>query len=189
VRKLGFFLLVACAIIGAVWYVQKGGFRDDEQEIAEDELPLDHKADAGAPRRRTKKKATHRKAKASDSRQAHASAAIPPGGHAPAGPSGTSYETAIAGSNLKLAPGMDEAPDLTDAELAGPMRDGTFLDACGVPSSTRVTVKVAIRNGHAVGVSVYPTPPNAYIAGCVQRQVRGFQWPSNAKMDSFVTSY
>jgi hypothetical protein len=80
-------------------------------------------------------------------------------------------------------------PDLTDAELSGPMRDGTFLDACGVPSSTKVTVKVAIRNGRAVGVSVYAVPANREMGWCVERHVRGLQWPSNAKMDSFVTTY
>ena len=80
-------------------------------------------------------------------------------------------------------------PDLTDAELSGPMRDGTFLDACGVPTSTHVTVKVAIRNGHAVGVSAYATPPSREIAWCIERHVRDLQWPSNAKMDSFITTY
>jgi hypothetical protein len=69
------------------------------------------------------------------------------------------------------------------------MHDGSFLDACGVPSSTKVTVKVAIRNGHAVGVSVYLSPPNREIGWCVERHIRGIQWPSNAKMDSFVTTY
>ena len=58
-----------------------------------------------------------------------------------------SYETAIAGNNLKLAPGTKDAPDLTDAELAGPMRDGSFLDACGVPTSTHVTVITIARTG------------------------------------------
>ena len=105
------------------------------------------------------------------------------------GPSGPSYESAIAGNNLSLAPGTKDVPDLTDAELAGPMRQGTFLDACEVPSSTKVTVKVAIRNGRAVGVSVYATPPNREAGWCVERHVRGLQWPSNAKLDSFVTTY
>jgi hypothetical protein len=87
-----------------------------------------------------------------------------------------------------LAPGTKEAPDLSDGELAGPLRDGSFLDACGVPGSTKVTVKVAIRNGRSVGISVYATPPSQSIAGCVEEHVRGLQWPSNAKMDSFVTT-
>ena len=95
----------------------------------------------------------------------------------------------MAGNNLSLAPGTKGAPDLTDAELAGPMREGTFLDACGVPSSTKVTVKVAIRSGRAVGVSVYAAPPNREIGWCVEHHVRGLQWPSSAKLDSFVTTY
>ena len=77
----------------------------------------------------------------------------------------------------------------TDVQLAGPMRNGTFLGACGTPDSTHVTVKVAIRAGRAVGVSVYPTPPNPQIAGCIERSVRNLAWPVNMKMDSFVTTY
>jgi hypothetical protein len=102
-----------------------------------------------------------------------------------------SYEAAIAGNNVQLTPGAPgtNAPDLTDAQLSGPMRNGTFLDACGVPEDCQVTVKVAIRGGRAVGVSVYTIPPNPQMSGCVERHVRGLAWPFSAKMDSFVTTY
>ena len=190
-RKLGCFIFFACAAALAVafWYVRPSGWWEGEQDIADDdEEPAMVKPDAGAHRRRSKKAATPKK-KVSDTRQARSGAAHPGEGPVPAGPSGMSYEAAIAGNNLQLAPGTTNAPDLTDAELGGPMRDGTFLDACDVPSSTHVTVKVAIQNGRAVGISVYAVPPSREIAGCIERHVRGFQWSSNAKMDSFVTTY
>jgi hypothetical protein len=201
-RSLFIFLTCAAALGGGFWYARGGGFWEDEQSADDDEEeePGLLKPDSGAPRRRPKKSAprlsTPRpKKKPSEARQARSPApahaaedpprAVPP--HA--GPTGPSYESAIAGNVQHLAPGTKEAPDLTDGELAGPLRDGSFLDACGVPSSTQVTVKVAIRNGRSVGISVYSTPPSQSIAGCVEEHVRGLQWPSNAKMDSFVTTY
>jgi hypothetical protein len=188
-RQVRLFIFFACAATAGVWYVQRGGWWEEEQDADDDEEPAELRPDGGSSRSRTKKTAPRLKKKASEARQARGGSARHPGGPTPAGPSGPSYESAIAGNNLNLAPGTRDVPDLTDGELAGPMRDGTFLDACGVPSSTHVTVKVAIQNGRAVGISVYPTPPSREIAGCVERHVRGIQWPSNAKMDSFVTSY
>jgi hypothetical protein len=192
--RFGYLFFLGClGIVGAgYWYLENRELfeEDDEQEVADDEGTRVLKADGGAPRRRSKKKASQAKGKPSEPRHPRSPARqagnlTPPG----AGPSGPSYESAIAGSNLNLAPGTNDAPDLSDSELAGPMRDGTFLDTCEVPTSTHVTVKVAIRNGRAVGVSVYPVPPSQEIAGCVQRHVRTIQWPSNAKMDSFITTY
>jgi hypothetical protein len=196
-RSLFIFLTCAAALAGGFWYARGGGWWGDEQEASDDDddEPVDLKPDGGAPRRRPKKSAPRLfsaprpKKKPSEARQARSPAAhaVEPPPHA--GPTGPSYESAIAGNVQRLAPGTVEAPDLTDAELAGPLRDGSFLDTCGVPGSTHVTVKVAIRNGRSVGISVYSTPPSQSIAGCIEQHVRGLQWPSNAKMDSFVTTY
>jgi hypothetical protein len=188
-RKLGWFIFFASAAALAVgaWYTQRGGFWDGEQDVGDEEG--EQTPEGSGYRRGTKKNAPRLKKKAGEGRQARGGAARPSGSPQHAGPSGMSYEAAIAGNNLNLAPGTKDGPDLTDAELAGPMRDGTFLDACGVPNSTQVTVKVAIRNGRAVGVSVYAVPPSREIAGCVERHVRGMMWPPHAKMDSFVTTY
>jgi hypothetical protein len=198
-RSFIIFSVCAAALAGGLWYARGGtlGWWEDEQDVDDDddEEPADLRPDAGAPRRRPKKSAPRLSAprpkkKPSEARQARTPVARPPENHPPhAGPKGPSYESAIAGNVQNLAPGTKEAPDLTDGELAGPLRDGTFLDTCGVPGSTKVTVKVAIRNGHSVGISVYSAPPSQEIAGCVEEHVRGLQWPSNAKMDSFVTTY
>jgi len=69
------------------------------------------------------------------------------------------------------------------------MRNAAFISGCGAPDSMKVTVKVAVKNGRAVGVSVYTNPPNAAVASCVDRHVRGLGWPPNPKMDSFTTTY
>ena len=85
--------------------------------------------------------------------------------------------------------GAKGGPDLPDAQLSAPMKNAAFISACGAPDSMKVTVKVAIKMGRAVGVSVYTNPPNAGVASCIDGAVRRLGWPANPKMDSFVTSY
>ncbi len=104
-------------------------------------------------------------------------------------PAGMSYEAALASNNQEVTIGAKGGPDLTDAQLNAPMRNAAFISGCGAPDSMKVTVKVAVKMGRAVGVSVYTTPPNAAVASCIDRHVRGLGWPANPKMDSFTTSY
>ena len=69
------------------------------------------------------------------------------------------------------------------------MRNGAFVGECGAPDSMRVTVQVAIKTGRAAGVSVSTSPPDPDVAGCIDRYVRTFSWPSSPKTDSFKTRY
>lgn len=105
------------------------------------------------------------------------------------GPAGPTYDAAIASNNQQVVIGEKSGPDLTDAQLARPMQDGAFVGECGAPDRMKVTVKVAIKMGRAVGVSVSTSPADPDIAGCIDRYVRTFSWPSSHKMDSFVTTY
>ena len=103
---------------------------------------------------------------------------------------GGSYEAALNANNQEISVGGPKAgPDLTDAQLGAPMRNASFISGCGAPDSMKVTVRVAVQNGRAVGVSVYPNPPNPGVASCVDRHVRALGWPPNAKMDFFTTTY
>jgi hypothetical protein len=105
------------------------------------------------------------------------------------GPAGPTYEAAIASNKQEIAIGAKGEPDLTDAQITGPMHNGAFVGECGAPDSMKVTVKVAIKSGRAAGVSVSTSPPDPDIAGCIDRYVRTFSWPSSGKMDSFTTTY
>ena len=105
------------------------------------------------------------------------------------GPAGPTYEAAIASNTQEITIGKQGAPDLTDAQLSGPMRNGAFVGECGAPDSMRVTVQVAIKMGRAAGVSVSTSPPDPDVAGCIDRYVRTFSWPSSPKTDSFKTRY
>jgi hypothetical protein len=105
------------------------------------------------------------------------------------GPAGPTYEAAIASNKQEITIGGKGEPDLTDAQLTGPMHNGAFVGECGAPDSMKVTVKVAIKLGRPTGVSVFTSPPDPDIAGCIDRYVRTFSWPSSGKTDSFVTTY
>ena len=103
---------------------------------------------------------------------------------------GGSYEAALNANNQEISVGGPKAgPDLTDSQLGAPMRNASFISGCGAPESMKVTVRVAVQNGRAAGVSVYPNPPNPAVASCVDRHVRALGWPPNAKMDFFTTTY
>ena len=105
------------------------------------------------------------------------------------GPAGPTYEAAIASNTQEITIGKQGAPDLTDAQLEGPMRSGAFVGECGAPDRMKVTVQVAIKMGRPAGVSVSTSPPDPDVAGCIDRYVRTFSWPSSPKMDSFKTTY
>ena len=103
----------------------------------------------------------------------------------------------------------DDRVHLTDAQLTGPMR--SVLNGCRVPSNARVTIKTAVQNGRAIGVTVTvrfekpkssakPRPPSraaaraeakasAKIISCVDRAVRGVTWPPSGRRDSFTTEF
>ena len=127
IRRFLAFLVCAAGIAAGVWYARNGGWWSTEQDAAGDE-PDDSTPEGFGYRLGGKKTGPRPKKKTGEARQARGEAVAhgePPG---PGGPTGPSYESAIADNNLILAPGTKQVPDLTDAELAGPMRTGTFLD-------------------------------------------------------------
>ncbi len=171
---------LAIAIVGAliagaaIWFVTVRGSRKDAVEVADDPNALDLALDGGLHG------GAHRGAR-------HGGGGGSAGG--PAFSSGMSYEAALASNNTQVTIGQASGPDLTDVQLAAPLRNASFLGSCGAPDSMKVTVRVAIRMGHAVGVSVYTNPPSSGVAACVERAVRGLNWPANPKMDSMTTTY
>jgi hypothetical protein len=159
--------IVATAVLA---YVKVRGSRSDDVDIADDPNGFDISLDGGL------RGAAHHGGR-------HA------GGGGGGFPGGLSYEAALATNNQQVTIGQASGPDLSDSQLAGPMKNASFLGGCGAPDSMKVTVRVAIKMGRAVGVSVYTTPPNSGIASCIDHAVRGLAWPVNSKMDSFSTSY
>ena len=85
-------------------------------------------------------------------------------------------------------PASDQ-PDLTNAQLSAPLRHASFITGCGAPDDMKVTVRVAVKMGRAVGVTVSSNPPSSGVAACVDRSVRSLQWPVSPKTDFVTTSY
>jgi hypothetical protein len=105
------------------------------------------------------------------------------------GPSGGSFESVLDNNNEEMVMGAAQTPDLTKEQLAGPMRSVSFISACGAPDNMKVTVRVAVKNGRAAGVTVSTNPPNAGVAGCIDSRVRGLAWPVSPKADFVTMSY
>ena len=102
-----------------------------------------------------------------------------------------SYEDAITANpqhiDMKAKAGV---PDLTNEQLTAPMTSvASSLQGCGVPDDMKVTIRVAVKLGKAVGVTVTTDPFDAAVASCVDRLVRKLTWPSNLKLDSFTTQF
>jgi len=171
---VGGVLAIVLLAAGGMFIAKKVGERKDGGDLAGDPSAID--LSTGGSLKGNKKVAVNRGA-----------GGVTGGGGGYVG--GGSYEAALASNNQEIAIGVAGAPDLTEAQLKAPMQNVTFVSGCGASAGTAVTVKVAVKNGRAVGVSVYTNPSNPTVAGCIDRQVRGLSWPSNPKMDFLTTTY
>jgi hypothetical protein len=173
---VGIILAVALLSVGVLFVIKTVGSRKDGGDLSDDPSAVD--LSGGGSLKGGKKAATGGKGGGG-------------GGGAGAGfASGMSYEQALASNNQEINMGGAKAgPDLTDAQLSAPMRNAAFISGCGAPNDMKVTVRVAVKNGRAYGVTVATNPPNQTVAACVDRHVRGLGWPPNPKMDSFTTTY
>jgi hypothetical protein len=171
---LGIALVAIPLLGGGYWLFKKVGSRSDDVAVEDDSI-VDLSIEGGIR---------------GHSRKAG-------GGHGGGGggggggsyPPGMSFEQALNTNNQEITIGANQVPDLTNAQLGAPLKNAAFLGACGAPDSMKVQVKVAVKMGRAVGVSVYTTPPNPQVASCIDHHVRGIGWPANAKMDFVTTNY
>lgn len=79
--------------------------------------------------------------------------------------------------------------DLTANQFASVLNHGSYITACGTPSSTKVNVCAAVQNGRAVGVTVTTTPPSAPLSSCIAGKVRAMSFPVHPKLDIVRTSF
>jgi len=102
---------------------------------------------------------------------------------------GTSCEAARARYVEEYKMGDNGPADLTAGAYGAVLNKGTYLNSCGVPSSTSVTVCAAVQNGRAVGVTVTLNPPNPGVASCVAGQIRSMGFPSHPRLDVTTTTF
>lgn len=103
---------------------------------------------------------------------------------------GTSCEAAIASYQEEIRIGGAAAPpDLSRAQFASVLENGSYFAHCGVPDAMSVDVCAAVRNGRAVGVSIRTDPGNRAIQACIARAVRGLAFPAHPRMDVTRTRF
>ncbi len=159
-----------------LWYFKGRGARDDSTALLDDPSAVDLTTDGGV-------KGTRKPGGGGGGGGGV-------GGGGKGGGYGGSYEAALAANNEEIKMGgAPSGPDLSNAQLSAPMANTAFISGCGAPADMSVTVRVAIKMGRAVGVSVYTNPSNGGVASCVDRHVRQLSWPAHPKMDSFTTKY
>lgn len=170
----GAVLAVAIVSIGVAFIVKKVGERRDGSALSDDPSALDLSGGGNVKGGKKPRGAGGGRGGA--------------GGGAFVG--GMSYEAALASNNQEInIGGAKGGPDLSDAQLSTPMNNASFVSDCGAPKGMKVTVRVAVKMGRAVGVSVSTNPSSPAIAACIDGRVRGLGWPANAKMDSLTTTY
>jgi nucleoid-associated protein YgaU len=155
-----------------VWFLARRGTHNDDVVVQGDRAGvIEIEGDIKGRKRPTK---------------GHAGAAGGPGFSG-----GASFESVLASNNqtINMGQGGSDTPDLTNAQLSAPLRNAAFITGCGAPDDMKVTVQVAVRMGRAVGVTVRTNPSSGGVAACIDRAVRGLQWPANAKTDFVTTNY
>lgn len=100
-----------------------------------------------------------------------------------------SCERAVADYVEDRTSGAAPQRDLGSSEYGEVLNNGTFLNRCGVPDSTKVVVCVAVQNGKAVGATVSSEPNSDEINRCVRNEVAVLEYPSHPKMDLAKTTF
>jgi hypothetical protein len=166
-------VIVAIAGVLAVWFVTRRVGKNDQIKVAGDRVgTVEVNGDI-----KGKKKAP----------------GGGPGGGGGGGPGysgGTSFDSVLNGTNQTIdMNNANDTPDLTNGQLAAPLMHAGFVSGCGAPDDMKVTVRVAVKMGRAVGVTVTTNPPSAGVASCIDGAVRRIQWPQSAKTDFVTTTY
>jgi len=105
------------------------------------------------------------------------------------GGGGASYESILNSQTDTVTIGTPSHPELTNAQLSAPLLDASIITRCGAPDDMKVKIQVAVKMGHAIGVTVTTTPPNRAVAACIDQTVRRLQWPASPKTDFVTTTF
>jgi eukaryotic-like serine/threonine-protein kinase len=162
-----------------VWLLQARGSKDRQAEMVDDPSAMDMAIDGGL--------ASRKKPGGGGGGAGGGKGAGGGGGQVFA--YGMSYEAAMGSYNEQITMGQASGPDLTRGQLGAPLQNARFISGCGAPDDMHVTVRVAVRMGRAVGVTVSTNPPNGSVAKCIDSHVRALSWPANPKMDFVTTNY
>jgi hypothetical protein len=84
---------------------------------------------------------------------------------------------------------VTQAAPLSSAQLAAPLVHGKFVSDCGAPETMKVVVKVTVKKGRAVTVTVTTDPSNPAVASCVEKATREKLWDVSPKTQHATVTY
>ena len=110
---------------------------------------------------------------------------------APTAPAVTSScEAAIARNNEQLTIGAARGPaDITREAYAAILQNGRYLAGCSVPDRTVFEICAAVKDGHAIGITIVSNPPSQALNACVRGAVARLKFPQNSRLDVTHTRF
>jgi hypothetical protein len=79
--------------------------------------------------------------------------------------------------------------NINDNDLQKPLMEMPRYESCKVPRSTRVSIRVAVYDGAAVGADITSKPKNAKIEQCVAGVVRTMSWPKVPSLNTMTFNF
>jgi hypothetical protein len=79
--------------------------------------------------------------------------------------------------------------NINDGDLQKPLMEMPRYEPCKVPRSQRVSIRVAVYDGAAVGVDITSKPKNAKIEECVAGVVRTMSWPKVPSLNTMTFNF
>jgi hypothetical protein len=79
--------------------------------------------------------------------------------------------------------------NMADDAIQRPLTNIKQYDACKVPRSMRVTIRVAVYDGAAVGVDVSTKPKNQKMESCIDELVRRLSWEKVPSLNTVMFNF
>jgi hypothetical protein len=81
---------------------------------------------------------------------------------------------------IKAVPQGMERANIDQETLSKPIQDFALYEPCK-PGSARLTLKIAVWDGRAVGIDVTSAPKNEKLVACVKDRIKGLKWQAKVK--------
>jgi hypothetical protein len=81
---------------------------------------------------------------------------------------------------IKAVPQGMERANIDQETLSKPIQDFALYEPCK-PGTARLTLKIAVWDGRAVGIDVTSTPKNDKLVACVKDRIKGLKWQAKVK--------
>jgi hypothetical protein len=81
---------------------------------------------------------------------------------------------------IKAVPQGMERANIDQETLSKPIQEFALYEPCK-PGSARLTLKVAVWDGRAVGIDVTSAPKNDKLVACVKDRIKGLKWQAKVK--------